>query len=177
MLYTSKPNTFMLIYRQIDDYVYRNSKTRWCLVYELRCVTWNVIVIWNLQVASPQGHCGGGLFDEVLTGVKRSTWGRSAVDGAMFDIQILAHLVNGVSRSQCYLGCSHLPDSSLSTLGQYSLAGIWLNCTTYFKIAPPAYSGWYIIAACVFTSVIGIWLSFRSVVNCFRVTFSTDVSA
>ena len=175
MLYTSKPNTFMLIYREIDDYVYRNSKNRWCLVYELLCVTWNVI--WNLQVAFPQGHCGGGLFNEVLTGVKRSPWGRSAVDGAMFDIQILAHLVNGVGRSNVIWGVAILPDSSLSTLGQYSLAGIWLNSTTYFKIAPPAYSGWYIIAACVFTSVIGIWLSFRSVVNCFRATFSTDVSA
>ena len=57
---------------------------------------------------SPRGHCGGGPFNEVLTGVKRSTTGGSALGGAVFEVvQILAHLVNRMSTSQYYLGCGH----------------------------------------------------------------------
>ena len=80
---------------------------------EIHDIVWNLCSYHCDQVellrrCAPWGHCGGGPFIEVPTGVKWSTTRGSARSGAIFDInKILAHLVNRMIISQYYLGCGH----------------------------------------------------------------------
>ena len=99
----------------------------------------------------------------------------SVLDGAMFDIQILAHLVNRMNKSQFYLGYDNFawPFSFHFMSIEF---GRVIAKFHYINQNCSSSSGRYIIAARISTSVLRILLSFRSIVNWFRVTFSNDVS-
>ena len=93
-------------------------------------------------------HIWGGWGYEVSCGghhrLRGKTTTGSALDGAVFDIvQILAYLVQNISRSQFYLGFGHfgwLP----SFIGQWHFGGLMVKlyffCWNYFLS-----SGWHIM--------------------------------